>query len=84
MMIVLTTHIDGVMCVFNVVDLTLEPILGVVDDDTATTGTQMSVIIYAKVQIQYTVSFRDGSEKAAHYAKNSSFSFMGSIYSPSL
>ena len=35
-------------------------------------------------QIQYAVSFRDGSEKAAHYAKNSSFSFMGSIYSPSL
>ena len=65
-------------------DLALETILLIVDNDTAAAGTQMGVVVYAEIQIQYAVSFRDSSEKTAHYAKNSSFSFMGSIYSPSL
>ena len=70
--------------ILNVVDLALEPVSSVINSDAATTGTQMSVIVYAEIQIQYAVSFRDSSEKAAHYAKNSSLSFMGSIYAPSL
>ena len=69
--------------VFDAVNLPLEPIRRVQKGQTRTTGAEVAVVIHAEEHIHHDVAAGRRTKEAAHYAKKSSESVMGSIYVPS-
>ena len=57
--------------VFNGVNLTLEPVLGIVNNHAAPAGAKMGVVVHPKKDIKGDVLRGDGPEKATHVCLSS-------------
>ena len=69
--------------VLNIMDLPLEALFPVKENHTTPACAEVGMIVRAKEDVQGNIAVGYRSEKAAHYAKNSSESVMGSMYLPS-
>ena len=70
--------------VFNIMNLADESVFAPVDHHSAAACAQMGMVVRAEKHIKSHIAVGKCSEKAAHYAKKSSESVMGSIYLQSL
>ena len=69
--------------VLNIMDLPLEALFPVKENHTTPACAEVGMVVRAEKDVQGNIAVGYRSEKAAHYAKNSSESVMGSMYLPS-
>ena len=65
------------------VDLPLEALFLVKENHTTPACAEVGMVVRAEKDVQGDIAVRYRAKKAAHYAKNSSESVMGSMYLPS-
>ena len=54
-------------CVLDIVDLTLQPDLGIVGGKSASSCAEMRVIVNAEEHIHHAIFFRSNAEKSSHF-----------------
>lgn len=69
--------------VLNIMDLPLEALFLVKENHTTPACAEVGMVVRAEKDVQGDLAVRYPRQKAAHYAKNSSESVMGSMYLPS-
>ena len=69
--------------VLNIMDLPLEALFLVKENHTTPACAEVGMVVRAEKDVQGDIAVRYRAKKAAHYAKNSSESVMGSMYLPS-